>query len=122
MGGLKGAIRLVVELEEFLEALERRTEAKRAPAGASSTGLREGALVPRLGGFRVEMPGGAHFVTLLDGRLDREVVFPMASIPALVKALNSLKHKEQKLVLACENTVIRFRCGGFSTEISAMLM
>ena len=52
---------LVVGRIELIEALARRTKMRRAPVGVPTSGLREAAFIPALGGFRVEMPGGAHF-------------------------------------------------------------
>ncbi len=74
---------------ELIEALARRTKMRRAPNGVPATGLREAAFIPALGGFRVEMPGGAHFVWVIAGVLAEEVTFDPKAVDRLLKVLKS---------------------------------
>ena len=72
--------KVTVKLTEFIEAIERKTKMRKAPNGSRSTGLREGAFIPAVGGFRVEMPGGHHFVWALEGQLSEEITFEPSNL------------------------------------------
>ena len=80
---------LTVKRVELVEALGRRTKMKRAPNGVPATGLRDAAFVPAIGGFRVEMPGGAHFVWAISGKLSDMVCFHPKFVDGLLKVLTS---------------------------------
>lgn len=100
-----------VALSELVEALNRTTKMKRAPAGARSTGLKEGALVPELTGFRVEMPGGSSLVNIKSGRLETEVVFEAKRMTPIAKVLASYLHKEDYVTVLVSEFELTFQCG-----------
>lgn len=100
-----------VGLDELIDAFARSTKMKRAPAGASSTGLHIGALVPAVGGMRVEMPGGAHFVWITKGTLTEEVEFKVKPIASTLKVLRSLQGKETNVDIIIDRKMINFTCG-----------
>ena len=102
---------MIVDLEEFVEALSRTTKMKRAPAGARSTGLKAGAFVPELTGFRVEMPGGSSLVNAKHGRLDEEVVFEAHRIASIVKVLSTYQSKGVEVTIVVSENEISFQCG-----------
>jgi hypothetical protein len=103
---------MIVGLVELIEALERSTKMKRAPAGARSKGLRIGAFVPGVGGMRVEMPGGAHFVWISEGNLEQEVTFNVKPIPGLLKVLRSHVGHHDQVEIDTSHEMITFACGG----------
>ena len=102
---------VTVDLVEFIEALERTTKMRRAPAGSRSKGLREGAFIPAVGGFRVEMPGGAHFVWAKQGKLTEEVVFNPDQFAPIVKVLKTYLKKTGTLDICATKDAISIRCG-----------
>lgn len=108
---------LIVSLSELVEALNRTTKMKRAPAGVRSTGLKEGAFVPELTGFRVEMPGGSTLVNLKSGKLECEVVFQAKRMASIAKALSSLLSKEEVVTIDISKTEIALQCGSFKTKL-----
>ncbi len=106
---------LIVKRIELLEALARRTKMKRAPAGATSTGLKEVAFIPAIGGFRVEMPGGAHFVWAIAGELSDEVCFHPKFIDGLLKILTSQTAETASILVI--DAQIEFKCEGSKLRI-----
>lgn len=84
---------------------------KRAPAGARSTGLKEGALVPELTGFRVEMPGGSSLVNIQNGKLEAEVIFEAKKMAPIAKVLSSYLHKEDSVTILVSELELTFECG-----------
>lgn len=111
---------MIVSLPELVDALNRTTKMKRAPAGVRSTGLKDGAFVPEKSGFRVEMPGGSSFVNLKSGNLEKEVVFQAKRIAPIAKALSTLISKEESVTLNVGKTQIVFQCGSFTTMLDHM--
>ena len=102
---------LLVGRVELIEALSRRTKMRRAPVGVPTTGLREAALIPALGGFRVEMPGGAHFVWAIEGELPEEVIFDPKTVDRVLKVLISQAALADKVELSTSQEHITLRCG-----------
>ena len=100
-----------VSLAELIEALGRYTRMKRAPAGSTSTGLREAAFIPALGGMRVEMPGGGHFVWALHGELSEEVVFEPKSIHSVIRVLKSYIGKQAEAEVSATDSHVVIMCG-----------
>ena len=100
-----------VGLVELIEALERSTKMKRAPAGARSMGLRVGAFVPAVGGMRVEMPVGAHFVWNTEGRLEEKVIFAVKPIPSILKVLRSHVGRQENVDISIGPDLITLSCG-----------
>ena len=101
---------LTVKRVELVEALERRTKMKRAPNGVPTTGLRDAALIPAIGGFRVEMPGGAHFVWAISGKLSAMVCFHPKFADGLLKVLKSRNAETASILVTSSH--IEFRCEG----------
>ncbi|AXI46533.1 hypothetical protein C1J03_11195 [Sulfitobacter sp. SK012] len=108
---------LKVKRTQMVEALKRTTKMKRAPAGARSSRLKEGAFVPELVGFRVEMPGGSSLVDLEEGRLEREVVFVAAKMEPVLKVLSSYDGADDMVDISIGETEIVFRCGSSKLTI-----
>lgn len=102
---------LIVGRMELVEALSRRTKMRRAPVGVPATGLREAAFIPALGGFRVEMPGGAHFVWAIEGELPEEVIFDPKSVDRVLKVLISQAALADTVELSSSAEHISLRCG-----------
>lgn len=102
---------LLVGRVELIKALSRRTKMRRAPVGVPTTGLREAALIPALGGFRVEMPGGAHFVWAIEGELPEEVIFDPKTVDRVLKVLISQAALADKVELSTSQEHITLRCG-----------
>jgi hypothetical protein len=102
---------LIVGRVELIEALSRRTKMRRAPAGVPATGLREAAFIPALGGFRVEMPGGAHFVWAIEGELPEEVIFDPKSVDRVLKVLTSQATLADKVELSTTLEHMSLSCG-----------
>lgn len=101
---------LTVKRAELVEALERRTKMKRAPNGVPATGLRDAAFIPAIGGFRVEMPGGAHFVWAISGKLSTTVCFHPKFADGLLKVLTS--RTAETASISVTSSHIEFRCEG----------
>ena len=106
-----GVAGVTVSRVEPIEALARRTKMRRAPNGVPTTGLREAAFVPALGGFRVEMPGGAHFVWAIEGVLPEEVIFDPKSVDRVLKVLNSQAALADKVELSITPEHMSLSCG-----------
>ncbi|MDO5759362.1 MAG: hypothetical protein Q4P24_18385, partial [Rhodobacterales bacterium] len=102
---------MIVALSELVEALNRTTKMKRAPAGARSTGLKEGAFVPELTGFRVEMPGGSSLVNIKSGKLETDVVFEVRRMAPIAKVLSTHLPKEEEVTILVSETELAFKCG-----------
>ena len=102
---------LVVGRIELIEALARRTKMRRAPVGVPTSGLREAAFIPALGGFRVEMPGGAHFVWAIEGELSEEVIFDPKSVDRVLKVLISQAALSDKVALQVGPEAMTLTCG-----------
>ena len=100
-----------VGLTELIEALERHTRMRRAPAGATSTGLHEAAFLPALGGMRVQMPGGSHFVWSLDGELTEEVIFDSKAVSSVIKVLKSHSGRQTEAEVSVTEVHVVIRCG-----------
>mgnify|MGYP005990723311 FL=1 len=105
---------------QIVEALKRTTKMKRAPAGASSSRLKEGAFVPDLVGFRVEMPGGSSLVVLDEGRLEKEVLFVAAKMEPVQKVLSSYNGDDDIVQISIGQSVIIFRCGSSKLTVPIM--
>ena len=101
---------LTVKRVELVEALGRRTKMKRAPNGVPATGLRDAAFIPAIGGFRVEMPGGAHFVWAISGKLSDMVCFHPKFVDGLLKVLTSRTAETATISVTVSH--IEFRCEG----------
>lgn len=110
---------LIVLLTEFVEALNRSTKMKRAPAGAKSSGLKEGAFVPKPNGFLVEMPGGSSLVKTINGNLDKEIVFEASRIAPIAKALGTYKGVEENVQITVSDRGLIFQCA--TTKLSIPL-
>lgn len=106
---------IVIGRVELVEALSRRTKMRRAPSGVPTTGLREAAFIPALGGVRVEMPGGEHFVWAIDGGLLEEVIFDPKSVDRVLKVLISQAALSDKVDLQVGPEAMTLTCG--STKI-----
>ena len=102
---------LIVGRVELIEALSRRTKMRRAPVGVRSTGLSEAAFIPAIGGFRVEMPGGAHFVWAIEGELAEEVIFDPKAVDRVLKVLISQAALADKVELSTTPEHISLSCG-----------
>ena len=102
---------LIVGRMELVDALSRRTKMRRAPVGVPTTGLREAAFIPALGGFRVEMPGGAHFVWAIEGKLPEVVIFDPKSVDRVLKVLISQAAVADTVHLSSSPELISLRCG-----------
>lgn len=102
---------VIVSRMELIEALSRRTKMRHAPVGVPTTGLREAALIPALGGFRVEMPGGAHFVWSIEGELPEEVIFDPKLVDRILKVLISQAAKDDKVALSFAQGQMTLTCG-----------
>ena len=102
---------LMVGRVELIEALSRRTRMRRAPVGVPTTGLREAAFIPALGGFRVEMPGGAHFVWAIEGELTEEVIFDPKAVDRVLNVLISQAALADKVELSTTPEHIALSCG-----------
>ena len=102
---------VIVGRVELIEALSRRTKMRRAPVGVPTTGLREAALIPALGGFRVEMPGGTHFVWAIEGEMPEEVIFDPKSVDRVLKVLISQAAKDDKVALSFQHNQMTLTCG-----------
>ncbi|MDI3337193.1 hypothetical protein QKW60_12295 [Defluviimonas aestuarii] len=111
---------LVVGRVELMEALSRRTKMKRAPNGVLSSGLKEAAFIPALSGIRVEMPGGSHFVWVIDGELYEEVVFDAKFVDSLAKVLVSQATETDARLEVAPNVVV-LRCGSSKVTIPRKL-
>ena len=101
---------LTVKRAELVEASEPRTKMKRAPNGVQATGLRDAALIPAIGGFRVEMPGGAHFVWAISGKLSTIVRSHPKFADGLLKVLTSRTGETASISVTSSH--IEFRCEG----------
>ena len=110
--------KVTVKLTEFIEAIERKTKMRKAPNGSRSTGLREGAFIPAVGGFRVEMPGGHHFVWALEGQLSEEITFEPSNLVGVLKVLKTYQGKETSLDLTPSEKAFMIRCGSSKLTIS----
>ena len=111
-----------MSLEELVVAMRRTTKMKRAPAGAKSTGLNEGAFVPELTGFRLEMPGGSSLVNIKIGeKLDEEVLFDPKQLAPIAKALSTYLGKENIVRIAISRKTIEFHCGASRIRIARKL-
>jgi len=108
---------LIVSLHELSEALNRTTKMKRAPAGAKSSGLGEGAFVPELTGFRCEMPGGSSLVNIQSGKLEEEVVFDAHRMAKITKVLSSYLNQEKEVAIEISKKEICFNCGTSSLQL-----
>ena len=106
-----------VDRLELLEALKRVGKAKRAPRGATSSGLTVGAFVPRLGGIKVEMPGGSTFVRTLDGSLRDEVEFLAVKMAPIKKVLATFGRDRLSVEITVEQSQIVFKCGSFKASV-----
>ena len=106
---------LTVKRAELFEALQRRTKMKRAPSGATSAGLRDAAFIPAIGGFRVEMPGGAHFVWAISGQLSETVCFHPKFAEGLTKVLASRTAETATISVTGEQ--IEFKCEGSAVRV-----
>jgi hypothetical protein len=106
-----------VSLAELIEALGRHTRMKRGPAGSTSTGLREAAFIPALGGMRVQMPGGSHFVWAVEGELSEEVVFDPKSVMLVIKALKSHIEKQAEADVSSTASHLVIKCGGTTLSL-----
>lgn len=101
-----------VPLSELLNALNRSTKMKRAPSGASSSGLKQAAFVPELTGFRVEMPGASSLVNVLEGNLPYEIVFDLSKIELLRKVLKKYSdYSETTVELSLLSGRLEVVCG-----------
>ena len=101
---------ITVKRVELVEALGRRTKMKRAPNSVPTTGLRDAAFIPAIGGFRVEMPGGAHFVWAVSGQLSDMVCFHPKFVDGLLKVLTS--RTAETASISVTSSHIEFRCEG----------
>ena len=110
-----------VALQELIEAFERRTKMKRAPDGVRSTGLKEVALVPALGGMRVEMPGGSHFVWSLEGELMEVILLDASAVPRILKVVKSHLPGVREVNFESGETDLSFKCGGTTFSIPRRL-
>ena len=110
----QGAV--TVGRRELLDAFSRRTKFLRAPKHVPTTGLREAALVPALGGFRVEMPGGAHYVWALDGSLTEEIVFDPTRMDWCLRILN-LQTAADTVTLRVVDLLLELKCGSSTIKL-----
>lgn len=111
---------MIVALSELTEALNRTTKMKRAPAGARSDKLKEGAFVPELTGFRVEMPGGSSLVNVKSGKLDKEIVFEARLLIPIAKVLGTYRNEEDVVIINVTSKDVTFRCGTSRLTIPIM--
>lgn len=107
---------VTVGRRELIEAFARRTKLRRAPRHVPATGLRAAALIPALGGFRVEMPGGAHFVWALEGALTDEIVFDPTRIEWCMKVLE-LQEAAQIVQLRVYDLILELKCGSATVKL-----
>ncbi|MFN4170860.1 MAG: hypothetical protein ACK4GW_03805 [Pseudorhodobacter sp.] len=102
---------LIIGRVELIEALSRRTEMQRAQVGVPTTGLQEAAFILALDGFRVEMPGGAHFVWAIEGELPEEVIFDPKSVDRVLKVLISQAALAEKVEMSISPEHMSLGCG-----------
>ncbi|MEZ5731768.1 MAG: hypothetical protein R3D97_05530 [Paracoccaceae bacterium] len=93
---------------------------KRVPKGVSASGLTEAAFIPALSGFRVEMPGGSHFVWAVAGALSYEVVFDARFLDSLAKVLIG-QATETRVHLEVAPDAVVLRCGSSKVTIPRKL-
>jgi len=111
-------MRVTLDRLELLEALKKVGKAKRAPKGVQVSGLKTGALLPRLGGVNVEMPGGTTFVHAVDGALKMELEFKAADMVTIAKVLATFDASQSVVVLDLVGARMKLSCGKFSTSVS----
>lgn len=117
MSDADNGFQLTVGRVELIEALARRTKMLRAPAGVRSTNLKEAAFIPALGGVRVEMPGGSHFVWALEGSLPDEIIFDPKFVNLMLSVLKSQEGRSSTATLSISASQFEIRCGSAKLRV-----